>query len=98
MISIAGASAVTGGIIRFTGHYWGWLFGGQLLSAIGAGLLQTVGSSYIAIHIRQPSVLTWILDVNTFGVRLIGYQILYGVGIGCAMQVRLYVRHFILHS
>ena len=48
MIGIVGAAAVSGGIISFTGHYWGWLFGGPFLSAIGAGLLYTVGSSYPA--------------------------------------------------
>jgi len=48
MISIVGAAAITGGIINFTGHYWGWLFGGPLLSAIGAGLLYTVGPFYPA--------------------------------------------------
>ena len=43
MISIVGAAVISGGIISFTGHYWGWLFGGPFLSAIGAGLLYTVG-------------------------------------------------------
>jgi hypothetical protein len=48
MISIVGAAAITGGVISFTGHYWGWLFGGPFLSAVGAGLLYTVGSFYCA--------------------------------------------------
>ena len=48
MISIVGAAAITGGIISLTGHYWSWLFGGPFLSAVGAGLLYTVGSFYPA--------------------------------------------------
>ena len=49
MIGIVGAAAITGGIISFTGHYWGWLFGGGFLSALGAGLLYTVGPFYPAV-------------------------------------------------
>lgn len=58
MISIVGAAAVTGGVINFTGYYWGWLFGGPFLSAIGAGLLYTVGLSYSTTLYQtwQPSI------------------------------------------
>jgi len=89
MVSVVGAAAVTGGIISFTGHYWGWLFGGPFMSAIGAGLLYTVGSSYPAAYTAIG--IDRLLDVNTSAVRLIGYQILYGVGIGCAIQVGIYI-------
>ena len=57
MISVVGAAAITGGIISFTGHYWGWLFGGPFLSAIGAGLLYTVGPFC-------PAVLNHILTIT----------------------------------
>lgn len=55
---------------------------------------------YCTLSVRPYSATLYsklirILDVKTSTVRLIGYQILYGVGIGCAIQVYSYVYRFI---
>ncbi|EIN09916.1 transporter [Punctularia strigosozonata HHB-11173 SS5] len=77
MLSVVGFAAISGVVISKTGRVMPWLFGSPLLLAIGGGLLYTV-------------------DAHTSTAKLIGesspqtrsnsYQILFGCGIGGAMQ------------
>lgn len=67
MISKVLVSIITGWIIARIGHYWGFIFVGPCLTAVGAGLLFSL----------QDSLPTG---------KVIGYQILYGIGFGASLN------------
>ena len=67
LISFILTTTICGGVVRKTGRYWPFLIISVCITAIGGGLLYTIGPS-------------------TSNSRLIGFQILLGVGIGFGFQ------------
>ena len=67
VLPIVVASIGNGQLVSRIGYYTPSLIFGVCLSAVGAGLLTTLG-------------------IHTLDGKWIGYQILYGFGLGCASQ------------
>jgi hypothetical protein len=83
MLSTVAGVGLGGGIISRTGRYWPFLFGSPLLLAVGAGLLFTINDTTPNARIIGTSTYSYVLWLL---ISLVGFQILYGVGLGGAMQ------------
>ncbi|GAB1199607.1 hypothetical protein APSETT444_008962 [Aspergillus pseudonomiae] len=67
LIPVVAASIITGQLVSLIGFYTPFMIFGVCLTAIGTGLLTTLG-------------------INTSEGKWIGFQIIYGFGIGCCSQ------------
>lgn len=82
MLSTVIGAALSGGIISKTGRYWPFLVLSPLVLCVGAGLLFTVDAHTPNARLIGQSPLISPMRKHDIDFALIGFQILYGVGVG----------------
>lgn len=85
MLSTMGCLLLSGVIIRRTGHYWTLMFCGPWC----VGIIDSGNALMRRAVIRLAAIaagLLFTINEHTQTSRLIGFQILWGFGVGCNMQ------------